>query len=295
MSHQDGFAVRHVICPIDFSRVSLWALRYAGCAARTFGSRLTIVHSRGFELPAYFTGAEEARLNREIDTLKAELQHRLEAVVREQIGKAWADLSVDYRVFQRRPEAAILSLVEKEEGDLVVMATHGRSGWNRLWLGSTTERVLQLSPVPVFTVRGKEEVIEGLDWDMLGEACIDRILAPVDGEAKSVPVVQAACALAARLGAELLFLGVSAPGHPLKTPVRDWLSRHTTAGCRYQFVHMEGDRAEVIVQEAEASGADLIVIGGHRRTDGEGLFFGRTTERVVRRAGCGVMTIPLPL
>jgi nucleotide-binding universal stress UspA family protein len=51
------------------------------------------------------------------------------------------------------PADEILSYVDENESDLVVIATHGRSGLDRLLLGSVTERVLRRSPSPVFVVK----------------------------------------------------------------------------------------------------------------------------------------------
>ncbi|WP_049986980.1 universal stress protein [Halobellus rufus] len=53
------------------------------------------------------------------------------------------------------PVETILDYAELVEADLVVMGTHGRRGLDRYLLGSTTERVVRLSPVPVLTVRGE--------------------------------------------------------------------------------------------------------------------------------------------
>ncbi|MEK7715145.1 MAG: universal stress protein, partial [candidate division NC10 bacterium] len=57
------------------------------------------------------------------------------------------------------PFEEIVKAAEKEGADMIVMGTHGRSGLNRLLLGSVAERVIRLAPCPVLTVRqpqGKE-------------------------------------------------------------------------------------------------------------------------------------------
>jgi len=57
---------------------------------------------------------------------------------------------------QGEPPKAIIGAAEDFEADLIVMATHGHTGLNRALLGSTTERVVRESPVPVLTVNPKQ-------------------------------------------------------------------------------------------------------------------------------------------
>jgi len=68
--------------------------------------------------------------------------------------------TIEGMVAQGTPHRAILEYVEEYDIDLVVMGTHGRTGIDRLLLGSVTEKVVRLSPVPVLTV-GSEEFDEG--------------------------------------------------------------------------------------------------------------------------------------
>ena len=56
------------------------------------------------------------------------------------------------RIIPGLPAAQIVSLAKKEKVDLVVMGTHGRSGWQRFVLGSVADRVLRDAPCPVLTI-----------------------------------------------------------------------------------------------------------------------------------------------
>jgi nucleotide-binding universal stress UspA family protein len=62
-------------------------------------------------------------------------------------------LDVETAIVEGSPARDIVEYAEDEGCDLVVMGTHGRSGVNRLLLGSVAERVVRTSPVPVMTVR----------------------------------------------------------------------------------------------------------------------------------------------
>lgn len=63
------------------------------------------------------------------------------------------DLSVETDIIEGSPAREITAYASENPADLVVMGTHGRSGVDRLLLGSVAERVVRSSPVPVLTVR----------------------------------------------------------------------------------------------------------------------------------------------
>lgn len=88
-----------------------------------------------------------------LDALEAEGRRALEDV-RERAIRADVE-TIEGTVASGSPYRAILDYVEEDDIDLVVMGTHGRTGLERWVLGSVTERVVRLSPVPVLTVRNE--------------------------------------------------------------------------------------------------------------------------------------------
>lgn len=60
-------------------------------------------------------------------------------------------------IVEGNPHEEILEYVSEHDIDMVVMGTHGRTGIDRVVMGSVAERVVRQSPVPVLTVRGKEQ------------------------------------------------------------------------------------------------------------------------------------------
>lgn len=69
--------------------------------------------------------------------------------------------TVEGTIAQGTPHRAILDYVQEYDIDMVVMGTHGRTGLDRLLLGSVTEKVVRMSPVPVLTVSRPPEEAEG--------------------------------------------------------------------------------------------------------------------------------------
>jgi nucleotide-binding universal stress UspA family protein len=136
-----------IVCPVDFSDYSLRALRYATVLAGRFGGRVTIVHvANPLLLQAAATAYDVAAMNTDTQT---ELRALAEAVTSEA-----SAVTPEIRTVARvgDPATEIISCGRDEQADLIVMGTHGRSGYRRMFFGSVTEQVLRRSSVPVLAV-----------------------------------------------------------------------------------------------------------------------------------------------
>ena len=143
--------MHRILCPVDFSEPSLAAMRWATLLAARLGDGLDLVHV--WNAPAY-AGAEKVmvRVNEELVGVK-EYAHRQAA---EQLKAALEEARKLYpragsRISEGDPRLVLTEL--SGEYDLVVMATHGRSGLARVLLGSVAEYVLRHAKCPVVTVR----------------------------------------------------------------------------------------------------------------------------------------------
>ncbi len=202
---------------------------------------------------------------------------------------------------RRSPTAAdaVLRYAGEVSADLVVLGTHGRSGWDRLSLGSTAEAVLRQSPCPVVTV-GPEA-----DAEAAGP-----VLAPLAFESSSDLAIEAAVAAAADLGTSVVALHVVEPVEvPLPymmaiPPVRvaDVEARVVAAlgrwvrGVAGDAVPVDvdvrsGHAAFQIAEVAAEVGAGLVVQASHGRRGVNRWLLGSVAEAVARRAPCPVLTL----
>jgi nucleotide-binding universal stress UspA family protein len=135
-------AVLHTILfPTDFSERSQAVFPFACSLARDQGARLLVLY---VDPPPLFHGEVVAR-RQEPDyeeRLLAEL-HRFQAPD--------SAVRVEYLLEEGKPAEEILRVARAEKCDLVLMATRGRTGLNRLLLGSVAEEVLRQAPCPVLT------------------------------------------------------------------------------------------------------------------------------------------------
>jgi nucleotide-binding universal stress UspA family protein len=145
-----------LLAPLDGSVFAAQALDQAKTLAATLHARITLV-SAVTEQPTLgelvappvvpVKGADET------ETLTNYLQENRQRLESE-------GFAVDTRLECGLPAEVILRVAEEIHADLIVMATHGRTGLPRLWLGSIAMKVVQVSTRPVLLVRAKERVKE---------------------------------------------------------------------------------------------------------------------------------------
>ena len=142
---------RRILHPTDFSRASRPAFERAVKLARQEGAELLIVHvmvppapfvGNGYVSPKTYEDLEAAARKSAESQLKTVLARAKKAGAR-----AKAILTEGIPVEQ------IVRAAKGKRADLIVIGTHGRTGFSRFFLGSVAERVVQLAPCPVLTVR----------------------------------------------------------------------------------------------------------------------------------------------
>lgn len=145
-----AFPYRMIVCPVDFDDNSLHALDHAIEIARHFAATITIVHvvPMVIELPADMPSS----LDRYAEQEKA-AKAKLNEIVANKLG----GVSHECTTYVGDIVDGILREVGRSKPDLVVMATHGRSGLAHFLLGSVTEAVVRKAGCPVLVVHGEPE------------------------------------------------------------------------------------------------------------------------------------------
>jgi len=292
---------RRILCPIDFSDASRHAADHAIAIAGWYGSHITALHVLQtpviFEPPILFAergGLKTLPANREqvLTRLDAWMQPASAALV------PW-----DTRIDEGVPAECVLQYARFLPADLIVMGSHGKSGFEHLVLGSVTEKVLRNAGCPVLTVPPRAVTTSKLPFK--------RLLCPVDFSTPSLEALQVAFSLAEEADAELTVL------HVVDWPDDDTFLTETfnSPEMRQQLEAQTAQRVNALIPDdarvwsrpaakvavgkayqeiigaAGESAADLIVIGVHGRNALDLTLFGSTTNQVVRRASCPVLTI----
>jgi nucleotide-binding universal stress UspA family protein len=140
-----------ILVPIDFSEHSKSALSYAREIAALYGSSLQLIHV--IEEPVYpyfYAPAGGFSMAQQLEELRVKTDEALEKLMGESRGP---EVPYEKSVVSGRPAIEITRFAEEQSSDMIVIATHGLSGLERLLVGSTAEQVVRLAACPVFSVK----------------------------------------------------------------------------------------------------------------------------------------------
>ena len=289
-----------VLCPIDFSGASRVALCYAAAIADHFDARLTVL---AVDDPLL---AEVAAVTGRVPSLRSETERELHKLVAETLPpRPRAAKPIDLRVDTGKPAPQILQGAKDVAAELIVMSSQGRSGARKMFFGSTTERVLRETGVPVLVTRGNHMKVGSLKD---ARENIRRILAPVDLTLNSPRQVAVAVRIASALSLPLILAHVLEPVF-VPPRVRDVVPGSDAARREYAEQQLaalapsatltavvetsvvSGEPSEEIVKLAEARNAGLIVMGLHS-SELFGARMGSVTYRVLCLTHALVLALP---
>jgi nucleotide-binding universal stress UspA family protein len=225
------------------------------------------------------------------------------AFAREAIGTA--DVTLTVVLAAGSPASEITVEAARMAADLIVLGTHGRSGFRRLLLGSVTERLLRATETPLLIVPPPVTAPHSVGYDT--------ILCPIDFSQESMRALDFALSLAQESNGRIVLLhvleGLLEALDPKDLPhvnVAEYfesLERETAARlaaavpeeaqlwARPAHRVVRGRAHERILEVAREEHASLIVMGVRGRGALDRLLFGSNTERVIRQALCPVLTI----
>jgi nucleotide-binding universal stress UspA family protein len=295
-----------ILCPVDFSEFSQRALDRAFAIARCYKSTVSVLHvvpPMPIVTPgAYTFGSEMAPPIFLPPIDRSVVADQVERFVQEEKPP---DVSVNILV-EEAPHvyAEILVQAERLKAGLLIIGTHGRSGFERLFLGSTAEKVLRKATLPVMTVprRAPDVVPRGL-------VPFARILCAVDFSPQSRVALSYAMSLATESSAQLTVfhvievfphfqeltpptaLDVGAWMDDARRRLREVIRDPARSQCTIKEVVTSGKPYREILSAAVNDNSDLIVMGVQGRGATDRFFFGSTTAHVLREAHCPVLTL----
>lgn len=292
-------SIQQIICPTDFSEPSLHALKHAAAAARWYGAQVTVVHV--YSMPIAWSAAAGAPAA--VPVLPPIEPQEVVSEVRRFSAQVLDDRSPEVVVVEGNAAKEIARVADERQADLLVMGTHGRGGFERLFLGSVTEKVVRTAPCPVLTVPPP------VQRPMTDPVIYKTILCPLDFSEVSHQALQYAFSLSERTGACVTPLHVvegfieepaldfrrhfNVPEYRryMEEDARTRLTAATAgvpAACKAEPRVVVGKAREQILRVADDLQADLIVMGV--RGSGAADRFGSTTHRIVQEAPCPVLT-----
>ena len=223
-------------------------------------------------------------------------------------------LEVSCVIHEGEPAAMIVEEAEKDAGTLIAMASHGRTGLARWWLGSVTDKVLHLAENPLLIIRSTES-------SGPADGLLERMIVPVDGSDLAEQVLSHAAYLASGMGLaidlarvtpssaeyyrpmaigpvdgppripsyETFAAGVDADAQAYLEQVSQRLRSEGVATVQTHLLN--GAPAECLIDLATESPHRLVAMTTHGRSGVGRLVLGSVAERVVRHSGDPVLLI----
>lgn len=292
---------KNILCATDFSDFSNHAVPYGIALARDFKARLFLCHVIDLSSAAIYG---EAVLALE------EQQKRMTKYAEDEMAALMSKESVDWEPLITVGNAAheIARLAAEKKIDITVAASHGRAGLKRLILGSVTERLMRTLPCPLLVVRSPER---GFVTPADQAITLRRILVGCDFSSDSSLAFQYGLSLAQEFQANLHLVHVLQPPlydymekpmgaaedvqkdlkSDLKRKLADMVPEEARAWCEPVTSLLAGQPHEEITKYAMVNDIDLIVLGVRGHSLVETLFVGSTTDRVMRKAPCPVLSV----
>jgi nucleotide-binding universal stress UspA family protein len=297
---------RRILVPLDGTRFGDHALPYAISLAARTGATVELVHvHHRREQDPHLEGMTQYRYQH---LEEAEDAFDDSALFAEQryLDERAADMELRFgvRAFGRilhGPTAQALSAeADSIVADLVIMATHARSGLPRLRHGDLAHELVRHLNIPTLCVRPLEE-----DAPLTGGA-LKRILVPLDGSEFSEQILDVVGPLAQQVGARVSLVHVLSPRQLVITGFDDLqrpiphrgeadaylraMADRLPPGIDPELVVIEaGDPATAIVSALSGGAHDAVAIATHGRSGLSRLIMGSVAEQVLRGAGCPVL------
>jgi nucleotide-binding universal stress UspA family protein len=300
--------IQRILCPVDFSDCSRRALDHAVALATWYDATVTVFHvCAPVPISAYATVASMMPSS----LVGGEDQNEVRKALQTFAAIDGTSAPIELEIGEGDAAKEIVAKAAAAQTNLIVLGTHGRSGFERLVLGSVTEKVLRKAGCPVLTVPPRVT-----DAAPMPSVTFKRILCAIDFSDCSLRALEYAMSLAQEANARLMVLHVvePLPNVPVDdesalagiTMVKEYIAATEEQGrelltraipdqvrayCEVETVQTIGTPYREILRLGAEQAADVIVLGVHGRGAVDLMFFGSTAQHVVRQAGCPVLTL----
>ena len=281
MSKHDFDLINKILIPYDFSETADLSLEHAIFMAKLLKAEITLLHivetvSFTSAISHAFSGFEqkiESATNEKLEQLAKDIHQKsgISLKVRSEVG----------RIYKK------ICAVAKEMGtDIIIMGTHGSSGYQKFTVGTNTSRVVQESPCPVLSVQTHAK---GLGFK--------RIALPIDDSNESRQKVPLAVGLAQFYGSHISIIGLINSSNAdlirkFKIKVEQVEEYVVNHDLQYDTRYVEGnDLSGLTMKTAEEIDADLLVIMTEQEPSLTGFLLGTYATKVVNNSKIPVLSI----
>jgi nucleotide-binding universal stress UspA family protein len=285
--------INKIFCPVDFFPASDAALNYATGLALNYGAKLHLLHV----VAPMLRGAYEFEMGA-VDVVKAAEENAVLEMKKREMTIYNAGVSVDMEIRLGDVYGEIERAIKIVRPELIVMGTHGRHGVERWFMGSTTEKLLRHTPVPLVAISDVAE-------KPISSAQFRRILVATDFSAGSADALAYAFSVAEENESRITLLHVlphfaedlngryrEDVVHGVQNKLNDFVPAEARTWCDVITRVEAGVPYQIILDMIRDEQIDLLVMNIHGKGMIDRVLIGSNAEPVVRAAACPVMLIP---
>ena len=291
--------IKRILCPIDFSEFSVSAYQHALSVAEHYQAKLVAQHIvELWRHPAADFVASAGLYEEYRQALRESGKEQLQEFVK----KHTHDEIQPELVVQTGVAAdSILSFAQLQKADVIVMGTHGRRGFDRLMLGSVTDRVMRTAPCPVLVASKPPQGSVAVGKERGHVHHLSRILFCADFSENSEGALKYAISATAEYDAELTLLHVleavpsQAETEEAMAAAAERLDKlippEGRKSLKIRTAVRTGKPYPQIIQLATEAQIDLVIMGVRGRGALDVAVFGSTTYRVMQLGSCPVLAV----
>jgi len=296
---RETLKIKLVLCPIDFSEFSVGAYQHALSVAEHYEANLVAQHVvELWRHPSFDFAASAGLYEESSQALRESGKEQLQEFVKKHThDEIQPELVVQVGV----AADSILSFAQVKKADVIVMGTHGRRGFDRLMLGSVTDRVMRRAPCPVLVASKPPHSSVAAGKERSHVRHLSRILFCADFSENSERALKYAISATAEYDAELTLLHVLEE-IPRPAETEEAIARTTEQLDR--LIPPEGRKTlkiktavrigktyAQINQLALEAQIDMVTMGVRGRGALDVAVFGSTTYRVMQLGSCPVLAV----
>jgi nucleotide-binding universal stress UspA family protein len=269
--------MKHIIVPIDFSEEALNGLRMAILYANQFKANLKMIYVEK-------TSTEIGRIS--IDEEHKQVIEAFEKIVNEFKPKFHNPSMLEYSVKRGKIYLEVVSQAELNDNSVIILSTHGASGFEEFFIGSNALKIISASSKPVITVRHGAEARN-----------IKSIVVPIDSTVNTRQKVPYTTTIAKTFGAEMHVLGVCTTNdkelhrrmNSYIGQVCDYLEKE---GVKYKTSTITGKSiASSILEYSTKVNADLISILTEESGSLSDIVLGTNAQQIISKSNVPVLNI----
>tara|TARA_R110000868_G_scaffold409451_1_gene694943 strand:+ start:1269 stop:2183 length:915 start_codon:yes stop_codon:yes gene_type:complete len=280
---KETFELNKILIPIDFSETSKNALEHAAQICKKFDAKLHLMHVYTSFNMSVLPNIDVVGYQRNDSETKDLITEELNNIGNELNQKFNISYQIEVRDGSISKEIAAAAIETK--ADLIVMGTHGVSGFEEFFLGSNAYRTVTASTVPVLTVQGNAKLSN-----------YDRILVPIDSSKHTRDKITQVVSFAKMFNSKVHLVGLITEEHEeerniFNLKIKQIEEHFDNQGINYESEILNGDNiAEMTLKHSKKIDASLIVIMTEQEAS-TGLFIGPYAQRIVNHSKTPVLSV----